>query len=443
MRVYGLLNEWYGQLRGYNRRRIRREAAANASLFHEALAALTADLYRQRVLAAFDVFPAYAAKVGMDRAELERLELPAESYRLPIWTRADQVALWDAGADSPVPGAFAHSTGGSTGVPVRFHVTRESYEWRTAVSDRGYGWAGAEEGRKAFFVWGAAIDKAARLQRWKEDLHHAVQRRRFFNSFQFDAERKNACCAAIERYRPAAVIGYAGNLVDLALYVRDNPDKLRWRAESVLTAAEGLHPGQRELLESTLGAAVFETYGSREFMLIGMECSAHAGYHISSDNLVVEAVRDDGSPAKPGESGRILVTDLHNMATPFIRYEIGDIGALTNEPCSCGLPFPRLLRVDGRIQEAITKKDGSTLTALFIPHLMKEFTWVDGYQIAQQEPGEIDVRLLASRDPTREDTAPIEQKLKEQLGSDMRITFRRVSSLQKSRSGKTPIVVQN
>mgnify|MGYP000390950942 CR=1 FL=1 len=66
----------------------------------------------------------------------------------------------------------------------------------------------------------------------------------------------------------------------LARYVRDHRDRLRWRAPTLVTAAEGLHPGQRALLEDTITDEVFQSYGSREFMLIGMECRCHAGYHV-------------------------------------------------------------------------------------------------------------------------------------------------------------------
>jgi len=59
--------------------------------------------------------------------------------------------------------AFAHAAGGSTGVPVRFYVTRSSFEWHLAVSDRGYAWTGAEEGRRIFFLSVAPMRLPGRL----------------------------------------------------------------------------------------------------------------------------------------------------------------------------------------------------------------------------------------------------------------------------------------
>jgi phenylacetate-CoA ligase len=361
---------------------------------------------------------------------------------LPVWTKADLRELWEQAHDAPPSGGIQHSTGGSTGSPSKFYITRESYEWRTAVSDRGYGWAGAEEGQRSYYVWGVSITPPTPAHKVKADLQHWLQHRKYFNSFDFSESRKAQCCREIDAFRPKAIVGYAGNLVDLALFVRQNQDALTWRSGSAVTAADGLRPGQRELIKEALSKEVFLTYGSREFMLIGAECPEHRGYHLSIDNLWVEVVDDNGKPVPPGESGRILVTDLHNTATPFIRYEIGDVGVMATEPCPCGLPFPMLERVEGRIQERIQLPGGESLTALFIPHLMKEFEWVRAYQVRQLSDSEISMELITDEPLQADKTGEIARYLQPRVGDTMTITCRRVDALQKSASGKTPIVVK-
>lgn len=439
---YRCLSSFYGELRGYGRRRIQRDIRAGESATPEEIAELSTRLFRRRVHEAMETFPRYRAKVGNVLKSGTSIERVCPEH-LPIWTRGDQRTLF-AGLDgSPVAGSFVHSTGGSTGQPLKFYVTRESYEWRTAVSNRGYSWAEAEEGRRSFYVWGTPVYPPSRRKQFKLRLHHRLQRRTYFDSFQFDDEQKVRCCEAINRTRPHALVGYAGNLVELARFVARNPDALEWKARTLVTAAEGLHPDQRDFLEQTLADRVFMSYGSREFMLIGMECSKHNGYHISADNLLVEVVDEAGQPLPPGKTGRILITDLHNAANPFIRYEIGDLGALADpgDPCPCGLPFPRLARVDGRSQEAIVRRDGSKLTALFIPHLMKEFEWIDGYQVAQNQPGRMSMNLVTQAEFSEQKTAPIEIALRAKVGEEMQIQFARVAALTKTATGKTPIVI--
>lgn len=435
------ISDLVGDLKGYRRGAIRREVVANMSRSSEQLTAVAERLLQDRIRAALRDCPLYREKVDAHCGMLpDAGSVPL--VELPVWTKADLRALWEQVHNTPAPGGIPHSTGGSTGSPSKFFITRESYEWRMAVSDRGYGWAGADEGAPSYYVWGVSIALPSLLQRVKGDLQHRLQHRKYFDSFDFADHRKQVCCRQIEAFRPKAIVGYAGNLVDLAMFVRRNPDALTWRSESVVTAADGLRQGQRELLEETLGKRVFLTYGSREFMLIGAECSEHKGYHLSVDNLWVEIVDDQGLPVPAGESGRILITDLHNTATPFIRYEIADVGAMSSEPCSCGLPFPLLERVDGRMQERIELPSGESLTALFIPHLMKEFEWVRAYQVRQLSGSELCMDLITDEPLQDEKTSLIVRYLQPRVGETMRVICRRVDSLQKSSSGKTPIVIR-
>ena len=444
IRVYNNLNSLYGQVRGYGRLRIRREAARNARLSPAALRSVCDDLPAKRVAASIRRFPGYAEKVQSCLGRLPEAGERIELTDLPVWTRDDQNRLFESLDGPPVDGSYVHATGGSTGSPTRFYVTRESYEWRTAVSDRAYSWAGAEEGQRSVYVWGRPVYPQGLMVRIKAHAHHGFQRRVYFDSFHFGEEEKDACCRLINRVRPRALVGYAGNLVELAEYVQRNPSALAWKARTAVTAAEGLAPGRRELIEDHLADELFMSYGSREFMLIGMECRAHRGYHVAADNLMAEVVKQDGTPAAPGETGRILITDLRNEANPFVRYEIGDLGTMADEQdaCPCGLPFPLLASVDGRVQETILLPNGEKLTALFIPHMMKEFGWIRRYQVVQDSDRAIRIRVVADMALTPELTGPVEDALRPKVGPDMRIAFERVDHLEKTPSGKTPIVVQ-
>jgi phenylacetate-CoA ligase len=274
-------------------------------------------------------------------------------------------------------------------------------------------------------------------------VHQWLESRKYFTCFFFSEERKAECCAEINAFRPRTVVGYAGKLVELACYARDHAGALTWRAENLVTAAEGLHPGQRELLERHLGEKVFLSYGSREFMLIGIECERHQGYHLSDDNLYVEVVDEQGAPLPPGETGRIVVTDLHNAANPFVRYEIGDLGAMApeTETCPCGKPFRRLLRVDGRLQESVLTPDGARLTALYFPHALKEFAWIDAYQIRQRNREGIELCLVTAAPLVEAQVNSVREMLQTKLGAACRIEVKRVEKLETRANGKTPIVV--
>src|SRR5207253_2486684 len=133
--------------------------------------------------------------------------------------------------------------------------------------------------------------------------------------------------------------------------------------------AERLWPHDRDDVAAAFGREIFETYGCREFMLMGSECEAHDGLHEQAENLIVEILvaEPDGGyrPAKPGEQGEVAVTDLHNLACPFIRYLTGDLAIERGSaPCPCGRTLRRFGPVEGRVTDTMRDADGNPVEGL-------------------------------------------------------------------------------
>mgnify|MGYP000322706593 CR=1 FL=1 len=440
-KAYSKLNNLWGDLQGYKRSQIRADAAAHALWEREALNEYSLGLFRERCRFAIKKFPQYAQKIteccGDDILQMDFL--PSD---IPVWTRKDMKKWFSSIDSSPIPGSWVHKTGGTSGSPVYFYVTRESYEWRSAVSDRGYSWANAQPGVKSVYIWGAPAVKPLFIRRVCENLNRKMQRRYFFDAFVMDERSMAECCALINKVKPEAIVGYAGCLAALASYVIREKNKLKHRARSIVTAAEALLDGQEELLTQALGDEVFRSYGSREFMLIGMECRLHRGYHISSDNLYVEVVDENGKPVADGEKGRILITDLHNDASPFVRYEIGDMGVSSGERCPCGLPFPLLEKVEGRIQEEIILPDGCRASTLIIPHLVKEFKWIYAYQFIQKTPDTFEINVVSDENLCAKESGNLVRLLKEKMGENLEFAVKCTKQLRRLPNGKTPFFVR-
>ena len=128
-------------------------------------------------------------------------------------------------------------------------------------------------------------------------------------------------------------------------------------------------------------------------MLIAAECEKHEGLHISAENLIVEILKD-GKPAKSGETGEIVITDLHNYAQPFIRYRTGDLSSMIEETCRCGRHLPRLSRIEGRNLDMISGPDGKVLSGHFLPHFVQDFPEIERFQIEQDAPDHVIIRVI-------------------------------------------------
>jgi phenylacetate-CoA ligase len=236
--------------------------------------------------------------------------------------------------------------------PLAVRYSAEARHWHDATRLRSYGWAGYRVGMRTLHYWGEpqgggwlARQRRALDRRLKRDLHiDCVVRSEYALA---DAARQLA------EFEPEVIIAYAAGAAALARHINDNGLRT-WRDIPVIIAAERLWPHDRNQIAEAFGPA-FETYGSREVMLIGAECEAHDGLHTAMENLIVELVVREPTgavrAARPGEVGEVAITDLHNLACPLIRYVTGDLAiARADSRCACGRGLASIDPIDGRVR---------------------------------------------------------------------------------------------
>lgn len=331
---------------------------------------------------------------------------------------------------------FYKTTGGSTGEPLRFGYTRESYERRVAVMFRGYGWSGAHLGQRTAYLWGAPVAAPAGFHLFKDRLYHAAFNRRMLNAFDMSEARMAEYADALDRFKPETIVSYVGPLVELAHWIERNGRGIH-RPQRILGAAEALHPHQRELLQRVFGAPAYDTYGCREFMLIAAECEARDGLHLNTDHLHVEFA--DG-PDATGPSD-LIVTDLHNDGMPLMRYVNGDLGTPGHRQCVCGRGLPKLARIDGRKLDALRLRDGRLVPGEYIVYLFLPVVGIKQYQVVQRELDALLVRLVpdAGYDPAVHDL--IRASIHRLTGDGVRIEFETVDAIALTASGKRRVTV--
>ena len=107
-------------------------------------------------------------------------------------------------------------------------------------------------------------------------------------------------------------------------------------------------------------------YSSQEFGYIALQCPDAHTYHVQSEAVYVEILDGPGGPCRPGEVGRVVISTLHNYATPLLRYEMGDY-AETGGDCVCGRTLPVLNRIVGRERNMWIMPNGQRMWPVFPP----------------------------------------------------------------------------
>jgi phenylacetate-CoA ligase len=336
-------------------------------------------------------------------------------------------------------------TGGSTGNPLKVYFNRTSHEHRVAVTKRGYGWAGCEDGRKQFLLWGAGDYREGRLQYWKLMLHRLLLRHRYFDCFFFDNERKALCVREMNAYQPEFIIAYPNSLYSLAKYIEENAIDLKFVPRAIITGAEKVFPTQRAVIEKAFKASVFNSYGSREFMLMAMECEMRNGLHLSSENIFFEILDKSGMPVGPGEQGEIVITDLHNYSMPFIRYRIGDVAVRSGDdaPCACGRGLPKISDVSGRLLDLIVLPDGNEVPGEFFVRFIGNKPGIVEFRVEQNSLECLDIKLVTDETFTPAVLAVMQQDLRDVLGTTLLLNIEKVDQLPLTPSGKFRVTVSN
>lgn len=379
--------------------------------------------YRQR----FD-------QAGLLPSDIRKLE---DMRFLPILEKRDIQEHRDrmVALDWPAGDLIANQTGGSTGCPLSFFLSRDRKCSRAAATIRHNRWAGWEVGDKAALIWGAPQDVPA--SRWRARLRNwLLERQLFLDAGHVTEERLLGFHEALKRFRPRVILAYAGAAALFARFLQAR-GLTPYQPRAIVTSAEVLDEANRKLLEEAFGCPVFNRYGCREISVLASECPAHDGMHTMAEGVYVEIVRD-GRPAQPGELGALVVTDLLNAAMPLIRYRIGDVASWAPGKCSCGRSLPRLQQVAGRVSDFLTGTDGRLVSGLFLSiYLVGQRPSLGQVQIHQERAGQVLFKIKPGPGfQKKADLEYLERTIRHYLGPTTVVANEFVTELLPEPSGK-------
>ncbi len=205
----------------------------------------------------------------------------------------------------------------------------------------------------------------------------------------------------------------------------------------VFAISETVLPGARELIAQRLGAKLVGIYSCEEVGFIATECPATPHYHVCSEMTHLEIVDDDGHAVAPGQPGRVLVTGLYNYATPFIRYDIGDVAIADAAPCACGRSLPVLSQVLGRTRHAFVFRDGKRVwPRVWNANAMQALVPCREFQVVQVDFEKIEFRYVADAGAGAPDIAGLRRYARETLHPSVEIAAIAVAEIPRGPGGK-------
>lgn len=333
----------------------------------------------------------------------------------------------------------SHSTGGTTGEPLKLYKPKDE-GWSWGAYYRGLSWYGFEPGDKQARIWGG-LSHGSLAHRMMSKAASFLERETSLSAFDLSERKMSQFANKLKGFQPTIIIGYSSGLYIFAEYLRHRGIQ-DIKPKAVITSAEKLFEHQRQSIRETFGCDVFEWYGCGEVLSIAYECPEHQGLHISTEKVILEVIREDGSACKSGERGRIVVTDLWNYAMPFIRYENGDVGTLSDEDCSCGRSLPLLKCVEGRITDIISMKD-RYISAPVLTTIFKNLP-VRQYQVIQEAEEKILIKVVKAGEYSDQDTKYILKTMRQHTGVAVEIEIKFVDDIPPSASsGKRRVVISH
>lgn len=210
---------------------------------------------------------------------------------------------------------------------------------------------------------------------------------------------------------------------------------------SVWTLSEVVDDDLRATCRAVFGCRIVHNYTSAEAGYMALECPAQEGrFHVQAEGVLLEVLDAAGCPCAPGETGRVIITPLHNFAMPLLRYEIGDEAEL-GYPCSCGRGLPVLNRIIGRVYDYLVLPSGRRrrVDSGFID--IASIRAIREFQVVQRSPTNCEIRVVLARPLTEAETEAVHRILHDKVGTELRFDIVAVDSIPRTQEGKLRIFV--
>jgi phenylacetate-CoA ligase len=321
-------------------------------------------------------------------------------------------------------------TTGSTGTPLKICFSNKDYNYRTALYKYIYLESGVSLFDKIITIR-APSDKVKKS--WFAKLRVLI-----FKDISIYNPIDNIAKELVE-HNPDFIITYPSMLSLLATEIKEK--KISGiRPKLIMAMSETLTNPMRDKLSKSFDSEIIRHYGSEEFGSLAFECKSHSGYHIITDNVILEFLKD-GKDVNPGESGEVIITGLENYTMPLIRYKLGDIAIPLKEKCSCGRGLPLIREIEGRQDDYLSLPSGKKISPRMI-NVIENIPGIKAYKTIQENKKKIVVKLVKSNEFNEKTITEVKEQIKIGcLGEDIQVEVDLVEEIPKERTGKLRTVI--
>lgn len=326
------------------------------------------------------------------------------------------------------------TTSGSTGTP--FTILQDLNKKKRHYADTIFfsEIAGYKVGNILFYlkIWNEKNHKS-KFECWKQNIV-PVDVLHLDNGIIEDIVTK------IKRSRfPKGILSYASSLDQLSNYVKQrNLNLTNDNVKSIIATSEHLNENTSMILSKAFGIKVISRYSNLENGILGQQCSSCNKFHLNIASYFFEILDiEKDIPAKSGEAGRIVVTDLYNYYNPLIRYDTGDLGILSeNDDC---VLQPTLDRIEGRKLDQIYDADGNIVSSYMVYRNMWKYSEINQFQVVQYGPREYEIVINCDTKFLRENE--LKSEFIQFLGNNAAIRFSYVNDIPLLSSAKRRFIV--
>ena len=273
---------------------------------------------------------------------------------------------------------------GSTGEPFSFYETHLSYSVNMAAKLRTWYQAGYRMGDPYM-----KVANGARHGKFKK-LQDKINRCIYVPFYSLSDNTLRSILDLVERRKPLYIRSYPAPLHLLAQYRNSHPGTYHHRPKHIFTTGSTLPAAYRTDIEKAFGCDVIDSY-SCEGTPNTYETPSHDGYHVCGYYGIIEVLDNDGKPVSNG-IGRVVSTDLWNLAHPFVRYDTQDLVEVHDG---------RIQRIMGRECESLIVANGQRYTVHNFVGFFQEDDRptkqsVVAYQAVKRKDGGITFRLVVN-----------------------------------------------